>query len=158
MKIIPLTQDKFASIDDEDYQIVSLFNWYAQKDYNTYYAITMMKICGVKTYISMHRLIMNAPKGDSVDHKSGNGLNNQKYNLRFCTHSQNQMNRRIGKNFSSKYKGVHWHIGNNKWHVNININKKIKWVGSFDSELKAAIAYNEVALRQYGEFANLNEI
>ena len=45
----------------------------------------------------MHRIIMNCPDGKFIDHKDGNGLNNQKENLRICTKQQNSGNSKIPK-------------------------------------------------------------
>ena len=99
MKQIPLTKNKFTLVDDEDYELVNKYNWY----FGAGYARSMEKIL-------MHRLIMKAKKGQMIDHIDGNGLNNQRSNLRFCTHSQNMANKKGFKNTSSKYKGVYTHI------------------------------------------------
>ena len=63
----------------------------------------------------MHRYILNLKKGDMIDHINGNGLDNRRSNLRICTHTQNQANRRLSKNNTSGYKGVWWSGINNKW-------------------------------------------
>jgi len=101
MKIIKLTKEKFTLLDDEDFDEINKFKWQATK---TGYATRNTK---GKT-IRIHRLVMNAPKGMMVDHIDHNTLNNQKSNLRICTHTQNQQNqknRQHGRG-SSKYKGV----------------------------------------------------
>ena len=104
----------------------------------------------------MHRLIMDAQERQEIDHADGNGLNNQKDNLRFCTHSQNHMNRKPTKG-SSKYKGVSWHKAAKKWNARITLNKKTVSIGYFDSEIIAAKAYDEKAIELFGEFAKLNK-
>ena len=57
---------------------------------------------------SVHRVVMDAPKGMDVDHINGNGLDNRKENLRLCTRSQNMMNQRLKSHSTSGYKGVQY--------------------------------------------------
>ena len=152
MKRIKLTQGKFALVDDEDFAKLSKYKWHSLKGTNTFYAARGFRL-------RMHRFILNAKEGQEIDHRDGNGLNNQKSNLRFCTHSQNNMNqRKLKKNLSSKYKGVSWHKNKKKWAVSIYIDGKNKYLGDFKDETDAAEAYNEAAMKYYGEFANLNTI
>ena len=92
-----------------------------------------------------------------IDHKDGNGLNNQKLNLRKCTILQNTQNRRKTDNkTSSIFKGVSKTKGRNKFSAYITINKKRKRLGQFVSEIEAAKAYDKEAKQAFGEFAKLN--
>lgn len=68
------------------------------------------------------------------------------------------MNCKSYKNSSSKYKGVTWYKEREKWMVRININKKHIFLGYFESEIEAAKAYNDAAIKYYGEYARLNEV
>jgi hypothetical protein len=102
---ILLTQGQVALIDDEDYNLVSNYNWYANKDGRTFYAATKIRQKGKRTTISMHRIIMGAKIGQQIDHTNGNGCDNRKENLRFCTNSQNQQNRHNQLRGTSNYKG-----------------------------------------------------
>ena len=52
---------------------------------------------------------MRAKEGDVIDHIFHKKFDNRKSQLRFVTHSQNQMNRDIGKNNTSGYRGISWH-------------------------------------------------
>ncbi len=104
----------------------------------------------------MHRLIMNAPAGLVVDHIDGNSLNNRKTNLRICTQAQNIHNSRPRRNRSSKYKGVFWNKVNKKWSVSIRKGDKRIYLGGFDDEIEAALAYDRKAEELFGEFAYLN--
>jgi hypothetical protein len=110
---------------------------------------------GVKdyTYETFHRVIMNCPDDMQVDHKNGNTLDNRKSELRICTHSQNMQNAKPHcDKKSSKYKGVI--LVGSRWTMQI----RGKYIKSFDTEIEAAKAYNDYALKYYGRFAKLNEI
>lgn len=153
---IPLTQNKVALIDDEDFAIVSLFKWCATKNSGIFYAVTHVEINNKQTTILMHRLILNSKPDEHTDHADLNGLNNQKCNLRKCTNSQNHMNRKSHKNTSSIYKGVSWHKRKEKWLSQIRINYKLIYLGYFNNEVDGAKAYDLKAKELFGEFARLN--
>jgi hypothetical protein len=158
---IQLTQNMVAFIDDEDYDLVKDYKWHTHAHRNTYYAQTFPYIKGTgrkgkKHYLSMHRLIIGATQPTQlVDHVNGNGLDNQKENLRFCTNSQNAMNRKQGWG-SSLYKGVSYKKATDRWVSRIMLDYKYTYLGSFLSEEAAAKAYDKAAIETYGEFANLN--
>ena len=157
MKKIPLTLGKFALVDDEDYDWLSQWKWHALKARNTYYAQRSAPIGGGKyKNLRMHREIMKTPETLYTDHIDGDGLNNQKANLRFCTLQQNQFNRSPERNCSSNFKGVSWKKSGQKWLATITVNKRLKHIGVFTSEIEAAKAYDNVAKEAYGEFARLN--
>src|SRR5678815_886055 len=140
MKIIPLTQGKFALVDDDDFERLNAFKWHADVYKNSIYVGT--NINGKK--IRMHRFILGL--NDSkvfCDHIDHNWLNNQKSNLRIVNNSQNLCNSRSRKNSISKYLGVCWHHVNKKWIAQITQDYKTKYIGSFDNEIQAAIAYNK---------------
>lgn len=162
MKEIKLTQGFVAMVDDEDFEWLNQWKWHARKDDNGYYAGRSIYLGGgsknqkIKT-ISMHRLIMNTPKGMETDHIDHNGLNNQRHNLRNATHSQNQYNRL--PRGSSKYLGVTvLQNGKEKGRITAEIrcNGRRINLGRFKTEEEAARAYDLKAKEFYGEFANLN--
>jgi hypothetical protein len=103
--------------------------------------------------ILMHRVIMKPPLGMDIDHKDHNGLNNQKFNLRICTRKQNARNKR--STGSSIYLGV-YKTKRNYICARISMDGCCKHIGNFKTEEAAARAYDEVAKRCHGEFANLN--
>jgi hypothetical protein len=152
MKLIPLSQGKFAMVDDEDYEYLSQFKWNAHKNGKTYYAERYNTVNGKQLYSRMHREVMNTPKGMEVDHRDHNGLNCQKHNLRNCTHKQNMSNQR--SRGYSKYRGVMWVAPRKKWTAVI-LNPRC-YIGYYDDEITAAKEYDKVAKERYGEFANLN--
>ena len=159
MKQIPLTQGKFALVDDEDYEYLMQWRWYYDHGYairNTFVSRAEGKQTNKRTY--MHREILQTPKNMLSDHIDGNKINNQRNNLRCVTASQNSMNAKCDKNTSSGFKGVSWHKRRNKWSSYITVDKKIKYLGYFEDKISAAITYNSMALKHFGEFARLNII
>jgi hypothetical protein len=157
MREIPLTRGKATMVDDDDYERLSKHKWYAFEDRKTFYACRGISFPKDRT-IWMHREIMDTPSGMETDHKDGNGLNNQKYNLRICSRSQNAMNIKIRGDNTSGYKGVYRSTHDTKWVAQIIINSKNIYLGSFENKSMAAIAYNEAAYQYFGEFARLNLI
>jgi len=144
MKEIQLTQGKKALVDDEDFEYLCNWKWYACYARGTFYAAHKDDIV-----IYMHRLIMKTPKGLQVDHTDHNGLNNQKSNLRNCLSRQNRQNS-LGER---KYKGVYC-AGTYGYIVRF----RKRHIGTFKNEEDAARAYNEEAIKLYGEYACLNTI
>lgn len=163
MRLISLTQGKFAMVDDRDYEFLMQWKWRAQKGQRTFYACRTIRI-GVnkRKCLMMHRLLWGVPDLEmEIDHIDQNGLNNQKYNLRIGTSAQNSMNR-IGRG-RSKFLGVSADSssvkrGKIRWIARVTNNKKRIHLGMFDLEIDAAKAYNKAAKIYYGEFANLNRV
>lgn len=156
MKTIPLTQGKFALVDDEDFEQLNRFRWYCQKHGRSFRAMRTARISGKRTTILMHRQILNAKTEQEIDHQDRNDLNNRKENLRFCTPQQNCANARKIINCSSQYKGVSWYKLYKKWYSTIQYNYKTIHLGLFDSEVEAAKTYDRKAKELFGEFACVN--
>lgn len=159
MKKIPLSQGKFALVDDDDYDFIMQWKWC----FNTGYAVRSQHICMVgkkdkSKMILMHRVVNKTPKGMETDHIDLDRLNNQKKNLRNATRRQNTRNIKKFINGTSKFKGVCWKKREKKWQVRIRTGKKRVHLGLFTSESDAARAYNVAALKFHGEFAHLNEV
>lgn len=106
----------------------------------------------------MHRAILGAKKGEESDHRNCNGLDNRRANLRLCTTSQNQMNRRKQDGCTSNFKGVFWDKERRKWLSRIHYKGKQIHLGRFYIEKDAAHAYNQAATKFFGEFARPNEL
>ena len=162
MKKIPLTQGKFALVDDEDYErLVAEGKWI----YHRGYAIRTKHIKKTtpfgkwsKSVIRMHRLIIDIPDGFEVDHINLNKSDNRRSNLRICTRTENILNRRIQKNNTTGYHGVTWNKRLQKFNARIGVNKQRLHLGYFKNELEAARAYNEAPLKYHGSFAKLNAL
>ena len=156
--LIPLSQGKFAEIDDEDYGLISKYTWSASKDCNTWYAVsnTPKGETGKRGHISMHRLIMGFPNV-KVDHWDGDGLNNKRGNLRKASDLENAWNRRARRiEKSSRFKGVKLDTQKKRWACKICVDGKTYAVQPFDIEQEAAMAYDSMARYYFGEFAKTN--
>ncbi len=160
MKEIQLTKGYVALVDDEDFEMVSQFKWQAQVCENTTYAIrSIKKDDGSTSTQRMHRFIMGVTDPNvQVDHRCQNGLDNQKHNLRIATQSQNNKNRRVSKNNTSGYKGVHFDRKMGKFRATYRFSGKSISAGHFDCPMEAARHYNQCA-RDNGEgFELLNDV
>lgn len=158
MITMELTKGKFCLIDQESVDIISEHNWHctALHGSSLYYAATNVRKGDRQKQVLMHRLIMGCRAGQEVDHIDGNGLNNQRSNLRLATHQQNLFNQKKRAGGTSSYKGVSWCKRSEKWLSQIMINKKTKFLGYFADELSAAVAYDTAAIALFGEFARKN--
>jgi len=138
MKEIPLTQGKVALVDDEDFEYLNASKWCAARNSRTFYA--KRALLRTKT-IFMHRVVLAPQKGMIIDHIDGNGLNNQRSNLRIVNVRENSRNRHHEK--SSTFPGVSWDARRKKWQAWIWINGKNVWLGRFTDEISAASAYRK---------------
>ena len=150
MKRLKLTNSsKVSLLDDEDFQYFNQWTWclsdhgYIKRSEHISKENNNGKY-GCKA-IYLHREITKAPKGMSIDHLDSNPLNNQKSNLRVCSQAVNNKNTSSRKNSTSKYLGVHFDKTNKNWLAQVKINGKIISVGSFTTELEAALARDKTA-------------
>jgi hypothetical protein len=88
-----------------------------------------------------------------IDHINGNKSDNRIKNLRLANFSENQLNRNRTSSNTSGHKGVSYHKHRKRWQALISVDGKNKFLGSFNTALEAADAYNEAALKYHGEFA-----
>ena len=97
---------------------------------------------------------MSKPDKHDIDHVDRNRANNKFSNLREATVSQNQFNSTRAKN-KSGYRGVR-PSPEGKWQAALCVDGKSKFLGSYDTAEKAALRYDQEAIKQGGEFAILN--
>jgi len=159
-------------IDDEDYERIVEAIKYKNGKPGKWYA---HKTCAGSGYYafagdhrkSMHRVIMDPPKGMDIDHIDGNTLDNRKENLRICTRSQNSQNKKLRCDSASGYKGVHKmksrnlkkpfkaYIGIPDWREQgLKVNQMR--LGYYATAGEAARVRDKKAKELFGEFAYLN--
>ncbi len=157
MKTIPLNLGKVALVDDADYDALILGpRWFAKPSGKNFYVtrqIVQEGKPGKYTTEMMHKLL--CPSG-RVDHRDGDGCNNQRDNLRPATAQQNSRNSSKRRGTVSRFKGVSWHKQSKKWVAALRIYKKHHYIGIYSTEEEAARAYDAEAKLFYAEFARLN--
>jgi hypothetical protein len=149
----------YTIVDEDVFYRLSHYKWHLKGcKANKFYAIADVKIGPGRTrVVSLHREIMNNPKGFIVDHLNNNSLDNRKDNLRPATRSQNRQNApKRKKNASSQFLGVSFHKEEKKYRARISIKGKRIHLGKFDNEIDAAKAYDAAARKYYGEHARVN--
>lgn len=165
MKEIMLSGGKVALVDDGDFEYLNQWKWFASRSKNNCYARRAYYPSGRNgphIKYSMHRVIFEHNGLDienkQLDHINGNGLDNQKSNLRVATNTQNCHNRTHIKASDTPYKGIWYRSEIGKWRSRIKVDGKFLLLGHFDTKEDAARAYNVAAIKYFGEFAKLNDV
>lgn len=153
-KEIKLTQSMVALVDDDDFEMLNQYQWYPAPR-RTSDSCDAMTTINKKT-VYMHRMIMNASRGQDVDHINHDTLDNRKANLRLCSRSQNLANTPKYRTNTSGFKGVSRARGANRWVASIMVNGAKQRLGIFDDPAEAARAYDNAARDGFGEFAYTN--
>jgi len=150
-------KDHICLVDDLDFDKVKNKSWHGQcrSKGEMIYALD-----GHRNL--MHQVLLGKKDGLIIDHINGNGLDNRRKNLRFCTKKENSRNNQRRKDFfSSKYKGVYkktYKSGKVSWSVGITVNNKDIYLGTFENEEHAGYAYNLAAKKYFKEYASLNKL
>lgn len=130
----------FAKVDDCDFEGLSSFNWFADKNG---YAMKSSKHDGT---VRMHRMIMNAGNGQEVDHINRDKLDNQRSNLRLVSHHENCLNRSRGV-------GVSFRTDRKRWRARIKFAGKEIHIGHFVTKIEAIEARRVACIQYFGEYA-----
>lgn len=157
-KVIRLTQGMVAIVDNEDFELLNKFKWYATKGWSTFYATRDIWTGGKKISTPMHRVILGLQKGDgkAVDHRNRNGLDNRRENLRIASQAINAYNSKLQRNNTSGYRGVVWLKHNKRWMARIKILGRWKALGCYATAIEAAIAFDMAVLQYRDDGATLN--
>lgn len=151
--VIHLTNGGFTVVDADLFDELSKHNWQLKPSGHVY------RCNGKKSTVNIHQVVNKTPAGFDTDHKNKIKTDNRRINLRTSTHGQNSANKnKYSGAYSSRFKGVSWCSTIHKWIARIRVNYRTITLGRFDSEIKAALAYNESAKIHFGAFATLNEV
>jgi hypothetical protein len=125
---------KTGSINGQGYQIITI-------NRSQYYA---------------HRLAWLIQTGEwpqfEIDHEDGNPANNKWSNLRDATHQENGCNLKIDIQNTSGVAGVRWNKSRQRWQTYIGVNRKLLYLGLFESFEDAVAARQTAELKYFGEF------
>jgi len=110
------------------------------------YRLVHLSIAGKAKKMQVHRLVAMAfvPNPENlpcVNHIDNDPLNNHATNLEWCTVRYNTSHGYGFRKTSSKYTGVIWFKNANKWRAKIRIKGKDKYLGYYENEIDASIAY-----------------
>lgn len=149
---------KEALVDDELLEELSTYKWFLSSPtlYSKQYIRTRI---GSNSDVRLHRFIMKAKKGESIDHINHNTLDNRKCNLRFCTNQQNQWNSRTAKDKRSingivPPKGIAYDKTrpHRPWYGKVSNRRKFYYTKGYPTMEEAHKAYIELSNKHYGEF------
>jgi len=137
MREIPVAGGYMAKVDDVDFPQLNKSKWHIHRSGRNLYAVSRL---GGRNEM-MHRVILCIKKGEgTVDHIDGDGLNNQRANLRIVSHSVNMRNRahhRVNKfalgttECNGSYKAQIW------------IDGKTRYIGIFKTQKAAHEAFKK---------------
>jgi len=149
--------------DDQDHDLVKNIKWnIAVGDDQVFYARGRIKKRyrkeGEQICVRMHRLIMNPPNDMQVDHINHNGLDNRRNNLRVATQNQNGANRRKDRDNLTGFKGVTFVKKKGLYKPRIRVDDVLIHGRMTKNIYDAAVQYNEMAIKYFGEYACLNEL
>jgi hypothetical protein len=147
---------RIARVDDADYDLVIAYRWHivSSPRPDTVWALTSIWRDGRRTTQAMHVMITG---WRMTDHVNGDGLDNQRHNLRPCTQSQNNRNQKPTLGCASPYKGVARRSREDpRWRAIISMDGKHRILGMFDDEISAALAYDAAARELFGSYARTN--
>lgn len=146
---VPLSRGAVAIVDEADLERVTQYRWHL-----SFYGYAASK----KYRGYMHRLIVDAQPGNTVDHINGDRLDNRRANLRIVPKATNlqKTDRLVHAHNKSGYKGVWRRSDTGRWTAQASVNGKGVSLGCYDTAEEAARAYDDFVRRQHGPHARTN--
>ena len=143
---------KFTTlVDPADVAVATAHKWF--RDDKGYVVFNQYKD-GIRRRLRLHREILGSKKGDRTDHINGDKLDNRRANLRICTDSENNRNRRLSKNNLSRFKGVTYCKRRSNFYARVMKDRRSFFLGTFNTAEEAHAAYCNAARELHGEFFN----
>lgn len=142
VEVISKGKKYFVKLDVKDKSILSKYRLFLDKD-----GYVLAYDRENKKMLRLTKVLLGEKEDFVIDHKNCNKLDNRRSNLRFCTRSQNSMNRRC--------RGYYWSKIHKKWIAQITLGGKGKHLGVFKSEEDAKKARVNAVKKYFGEYANL---
>ena len=140
----------FALVDEQDYEYLNGFRWYWKDGYAGRNPNAKLVTS------SMHKVIMPCEAPLQTDHINGDPLDNRRCNLRIVTKHQNMMNCKKSRANTSGFRGVYFYKSRTTkpWSAVISSyeQKKLIYLGLFDTPEEASVAYEAAALKMFGEY------
>ena len=147
---LKVNDDCWVLISPEDEKKLTSYSWRPKVGRNNLYFFSR-----IGKGIMMHRVVMNAKKGQIIDHINGNTLDNRRENLRVVTPQQSSINR-ILNGGSSLYKGVFRRKNEINWSIKISNKNKLRNFSGIKNEKVAALVYDLVSYDTFGEYTKFN--
>lgn len=154
MRSIQSTQGYSLLCDDEDYERLNTYSWYAHNCTSQKRPARREGTGKRRVIFAHHEVFGRPPKGMVVDHINGDPWDNRRCNLRFATFGQNVRNQRRERKDWGGGKGVY--LVNGKLFVKIMARGELHQFCGFETVREADLAYDALALHLHGEFASLN--
>jgi len=147
MIIVKNTKNHTVIFSKQHVKLVSQYKWHIN---DKGYVIGTINNKNVR----LHRLITSATKGDVVDHRNGNKLDNTDENLRICKQKENIRNKNVlPKHNTSGFMGVYYHKKAKKWCASIQIDNKSIYLGLYEDLEKAKEVRLQAEKKYFGDFS-----
>ena len=142
-------------IDPDDYEKISQYYWRVDNRHG--YVETFIKD---HKRLTLHRLIMDAEKGEIIDHINHDKTDNRKTNLRKVSDVQSSVNRKLRSDNTSGHRGVCYHKGRGRkhWRASITVNKEVIALGNYLTFEEAVAARQAAEEKYFGEYSYENSL
>ena len=155
--LIPLTLGYVAIVDRSDFDWLSQWPWYAARSGNRLvYAVRDEPLPGGRLRVAMHQLLVgDVPPGQVVHHRNGISIDDRRSNLLVGPrtmplgfHSPGVQGKR--SQFRGVYLAYQTQEGQPRWEALVTVRGQRHYLGSFEEEIDAAIAWDKAVVRYYG--------
>lgn len=140
MKKIALSRGLAALVDDEDFDRLSRYRWYAHKSARgKMYAARKVSLGGARYGIEyMHHAVAGNPDDGVIDHENRDSLDNRRNNLVAKSQSANIVNSALGES-----KGIFFCKITGRYAARASLERRRVFLGRFDTEAEAVAAVRE---------------